>query len=348
MTQTSLSDYDYTLPKGLIADTPLHDRSACRLLLVNRAETSLEHLTFREIENYFKPGDTLVLNDTKVFAARLFGRKKTGAKVEVFLLKRLNEKEWEVMLRPGGKLRKGDDLILGEGFKLIEAKVADDSQSGQTLRKIEFRTPVTWEDLQGIGHIPLPPYIERPDREDDKTYYQTVYAREYGAVAAPTAGLHFDEALLLSLKEKGVEIVNVTLHVGYGTFRPVTCEDFSKHEMEEEFFEISETSAAAINKALQEKRRVIACGTTVVRCLESAVNAEGTVQAGKSSTRLFIYPPYTFKAVQGLITNFHLPKSTLLMLVSAFGGYDLVEMAYQEAVEKRYRFYSYGDAMFVL
>lgn len=343
----NLSDYDYPLPEKNIALYPPKVRTAAKLLHIKKNTNQYTHQTFKEIVQYFKAGDVLVLNNTRVIPGRLFGSKQTGGKVETLLLKDLGQGKWECLLKPGASLRKGSVFSLGERDPKLSAEVLDDpGASAHRLIRFEKENIDDW--LESQGHIPLPPYIERGDEESDHEQYQTVFAKEKGAVASPTAGLHFDEALLDELSSKGVEIVYVTLHVGYGTFQPVSIEDVSKHQMFEEEYEILDEAAEKINKALEEKRRVIACGTTSVRTLESAVNAVGRVEAKRSKTNLFIYPPYAFKVISGLITNFHLPKSTLLMLVDAFLGGNKILPIYKEALARDYRFYSYGDAMVIL
>jgi len=360
-----LSDFDYLLPKELVAAFPPEDRPSAKLLSVDRKTGDFTHHTFRDLLNFLKPGDLLVLNNTKVLPARLLGQKLTGGQVEAFLLREPSEGEWEALIRPGRRVKKGTRILFGDNGVRLEATVLDEARAHTGERRIRFSENSVREKLHKIGHIPLPPYLDRPDTEIDRVFYQTVFAECEGAVASPTAGLHFDEALLGRLKEKGVEIVFLTLHIGYGTFQPVTCENLTEHEMEEERFEISEEAAQKVNWARQQGRRVIACGTTSVRALESAADAQGQISATQSATRLFIYPPYTFKTVDGLITNFHLPKSTLLLLVSAFlegtvpsgdsprwgqvrSGRDKLFRLYEEAIQKGYRFYSYGDAMFIL
>ena len=343
-----LSDYDYPLPKDLIALYPSKERTGARLLSISRADNSFQHGTFTDPADLLKSGDVLVLNNTRVIPGRLFGQKKTGGKVETLLLKDLGEGVWECLLKPGGSIQKGAQFELGSGAETIQVEAVDDPVSGSAKRKVRFDKAKIKDWLEKFGHIPLPPYIEREDEEIDREQYQTVFAREPGAVAAPTAGLHFDQSLLDQLKAKGVEIVYVTLNVSYGTLQPVTEDDVSRHQMFEEEYEVSAEAAELVNCALKEKRRVIACGTTSVRTLEAAVNKEGEVIPQKNKTDLFIYPPYSFKVISGLITNFHLPKSTLLMLVDAFLGGGKILPLYHEAVREKYRFYSYGDAMIIL
>jgi S-adenosylmethionine:tRNA ribosyltransferase-isomerase len=366
MISAKLSDFDYTLPKELIAQTALLKRSEARLLVLDRGKKSIEHRTFTRIIEYLNPGDVLILNDTKVLPARLFGTKKTGGRVEVLLLRSVipaeagiqrsldprvrgddNSQIWEALIRPSGRVREGETLE----FEGVSAYVLDSPDHETGVRHLRFETVENIEKIiEQIGHVPLPPYIDREDLPVDRELYQTVFARVPGAVASPTAGLHFDEELLRLLETKGIEILFVTLHVGFGTFRSVICEDLADHKMYEEYFEISDETAERINFAKADGRRIVACGTTVVRALESAAtdSLPAEVKAGSQKTQMFIYPPYEFKIADALITNFHLPRTTLLMLASAFAGHEFLTRAYQEAIQKKYRFYSYGDAMFIL
>lgn len=337
-----LSDFDYSLPQELIASRPLEERTQARLLVLDRKTGSLAHRRFYELPQFLRPGDVLVLNNTRVFPARILGTRPSGGKVEALLIQENEDGTWQALLRPGGKIKKDDALFFNNGNGGLRAKVLDPSRQDSGERRLRFEAPQPREILRKIGHVPLPPYIRRPDEPADRTAYQTVFAEKEGAVAAPTAGLHFEQALLEALTRQGVEIVFVTLYVGYGTFQPVLTEELEKHAMFPETYEITSEAAERIRKAKAEGRRVIACGTTVVRTLESFVCA------GQGTTRLFIYPPYEFKIVDALITNFHVPKSTLLMLVSAFAGLDFVKEAYEEAVRERYRFFSYGDAMLIV
>ncbi len=346
--EMKLSDFDYVLPDELIAKYPPTDRPSARLLCAERSSGRLTHKVFRDILHELKSGDLLVLNDTKVLPARLFGHKQSGGEVEILLVKQLSEREWQVLLRPGRRVRKGMVLTLGGNGIEIQACVLDDAKDGTAGRIVEFLDDSFRKHLETIGHMPLPPYIAREDEEGDKEWYQTVFARRDGACAAPTAGLHFDRELLAKLEGIGVEIVYVTLHVGYGTFQTIQAENLDEHKMFEEEFELSPEAASKINEAKLAGRRVIACGTTVVRTLESSAVKKGEVKPQRGATRLFVYPPYEFKIVDGLITNFHLPKSSLLLLVGAFLGYDKMRAAYDEAVRERYKFYSYGDAMLIL
>jgi S-adenosylmethionine:tRNA ribosyltransferase-isomerase len=349
-----LSDFDYSLPKHLIASYPPEDRASARLLRIERKTGHFSHYTFRGLCDFLQPGDVLVLNNTKVIPARLFGRKETGGRVEGLLLRKVKTNCWEALLRPSGRIRKDAVLWFGENGVRLGARVLDHARPGSGERLLEFEEDSLEEKIKKIGHIPLPPYLDRPDTPIDRELYQTVFAQKEGAVASPTAGLHFDQDLLDRLKQKGVELAFVTLHVGYGTFQPVAVENPAEHQIEEEEFEITEPTSRMINRALDENRRVIACGTTSVRTLESAMNPKTErIEPKSGKTSLFIYPPYRFKTVQGLITNFHLPKSTLLLLVAAFldergSGRDKLFHIYDEAIRERYRFYSYGDAMLIL
>lgn len=343
-----LSDFDYHLPPELVAAFPPEDRPSARLLKVGRADGRLSHHIFRDVENFLKPGDVLVLNNTKVIPARVFGKRQTGGQVEALFLKQTDKNIWRVLLRPGGKIKRDALISLGEGAETFDARILDDPQpdSGERLLSFVDADPMTV--LAKIGHIPLPPYIDRPDTQLDRNLYQTVFAQKEGAVAAPTAGLHFDKVMLENLKKKGIEIVEVTLHTSYGTFQPLGHEELEKNELFEEDYEISQEAAAALNEAKKENRRIIACGTTSVRTLESAA-ASGEIKPGYGSTRIFIYPPYNFRMVSGLITNFHLPKSSLMLLVSAFlNSRDKLLAAYAAAIQEKYKFYSYGDAMLIL
>ena len=349
-----LSDFDYELPPELIAQNALPKRPEARLLVLNRTQATIEHRLFGDIADYFESGDVLVLNDTKVVPARLFARRKTGGRVEILVLGPSNEsgradsKVRKVLIKPSGRVREGEQLILDQDLTL---RVLDAADGASGIRHVEFETGESVDAiLDRIGRIPLPPYIDREDLPADRELYQTIFARSPGAVASPTAGLHFDAPLLKKIEEKGVEILFVTLHVSYGTFQPVTSDDLSGHRMYEEYFEVSDETSERINFAKMDGRRIVACGTTVVRALESARtdSVPPEVRPKAEMTELFIYPPYEFKIVDRMITNFHLPKSTLLMLTSAFAGHEFLMHAYGEAIRERYRFYSYGDAMFIL
>ncbi len=333
-------DFNYFLPEELIAQHPASVRDGSRLLVLK--PDGLEHRHFRDLKEYLRVGDLLVLNQTKVIPARILGCKETGAKVEVLLLRELEPKVWEALARPGKRLKAGSKINFGQGR--LEGEILADLPDG--LKKIKFNYAGNFlELLDQIGQAPLPPYIKTYDEPER---YQTVYAQEPGSVAAPTAGLHFTPELLQEIREMGVQIAPVLLHVGLGTFRPVNVDKLEDHQMHQEFYAISEAAADLINQTKQKKTgRIIAVGTTSVRTLESAANAEGLVRAGQGWTDIFIYPGYQFKIVDSLITNFHLPCSTLLMLVSALAGRERVLQAYQVAVEQKYRFYSFGDAMFI-
>lgn len=344
-----LSDYDYKLPENLIASHPAKDRTRARLLQVKRDGACNGSFLFKDIIQFFKSGDVLVLNNTKVLPARLLGVRSTGGKVEAMLLKEIRSGRWEALMKPSGRIKKGAVIhFLNNGSRLT-LKVLDEPRLQSGARLVEFDEPDLLSQLEKVGHMPLPPYIPRADTRADREDYQTVYATQPGAIAAPTAGLHFDEGLLAELKRKGVEIVFVTLHVSYGTFQPVQFENPKDHEMFEESYAVSQAAAETINAAKKRGARIIACGTTSVRTLESAARDNGTVRAGGGTTKLFIYPPYSFKIVNGLITNFHLPKSTLMMLVSAFleEPQKLTDV-YKQAIQENFRFYSYGDAMVIV
>ena len=338
------SDFYYDLPQELIAQDPLEDRSASRLLCLDRASGQVRHKHFREIIEELVPGDCLVINDTKVIPARLYGhRAQTNGLVEILLLKRRENDIWETLVKPGKKCRPGAELVFGEG--LLKGKVLDVVEDGNRLIQFQY-SGIFEEILDQLGEMPLPPYITH--KLKDKNRYQTVYAKHEGSAAAPTAGLHFTPELLQKLEDKGVEIVHVTLHVGLGTFRPVKVEEVTDHHMHSEFDVVEEEEARRINAAKKAGHRVIAVGTTSCRTLESATGEDGVLRAGSGWTDIFIYPGYHFRMMDGLITNFHLPESTLIMLVSAFAGKDQVMKAYEEAVEEKYRFFSFGDAMIIL
>lgn len=341
-----LSDFDYPLEEGKIAQVPAPRRDHSRLMVVNRATGRLVHRHFYQVTDFLKAGDLLVLNDTRVVRARLRGNKESGGAIEVFLLRDLGENRWESLIR--GKVAAGTGVVLEAGGKgVVEETQSDGKRVIRFLMKEDL-----FDFMERYGQIPLPPYVHRngdPQNSDlDRDRYQTIYARNPGAVAAPTAGLHFSEEVLSALRSKGIEIAFTTLHVGYGTFKPVTVEDIQEHEMDEEFYAMSQETARAVNDAMQENRRIIAVGTTSTRALESASDEYGRVHATSGNTNLFIYPGYRFRVIKGLITNFHLPKSTLLMLVAALMGKEHMDHAYQEARTLNYRFYSYGDAMLIL
>ena len=337
-----LSDFDYELPEELIAQTPCKERDHSRLMVLNRAEQSIEHRHFYDLIDYLKPGDTLVFNDTKVMPARLIGhRAKTGGRVEVFLLRRTEGTRWEVLVKPGKKAQLGNIIEFGDE---LSCEVVDHTDFGGRI--VEFKFDGIFEEiLDRLGETPLPPYIH--EKLDDKSRYQTVYAREEGSAAAPTAGLHFTKELLAKIKEKGIDLAFVTLHVGLGTFRPVNVDNIEDHVMHKEFYHIEKQAADIINATKARGGRVIAVGTTSIRTLESAAKDDGTIAPTAGETGIFIYPGYKFKLVDAIVTNFHLPKSTLIMLISAFAGREFVLKAYKEAVKDRYRFFSFGDAMFI-
>ncbi len=337
------SDFYYDLPEELIAQDPLEDRSASRLMHLDRETGEVSHGHFRDILTYLKPGDCLVINDTKVIPARLYGHKEgTDALIEILLLKRRENDIWETLVRPGKKCRPGAVINFGDG--ILKGRVLEVVDDGNRLIQFEYEG-IFEEILDRLGEMPLPPYITH--KLKDKNRYQTVYAKHEGSAAAPTAGLHFTEELLREVQERGVNIAHVTLHVGLGTFRPVKVEDVTQHHMHSEFYVIEESQAELINAARKNGGRIIAVGTTSCRTLESAAEEDGTLKAGSGWTDIFIYPGYRFKIMDGLITNFHLPESTLIMLVSAFAGKEHVLKAYEEAVKERYRFFSFGDAMFI-
>ena len=338
------SDFYYELPKELIAQDPLEDRSSSRLMHLDRNTGAVEHRHFRDIREYLKPGDCLVINDTKVIPARLYGREEgTDALIEILLLKRQENDVWETLVKPGKKCRPGAEISFGEG--ILKGKIIEVVEEGNRLIQFEYEG-IFEEILDRLGEMPLPPYITH--KLKDKNRYQTVYAKHEGSAAAPTAGLHFTEELLEEIQSMGVRIAHVTLHVGLGTFRPVKVEEVTEHHMHSEFYVVEEEQAALINQTRKQGGRVIAVGTTSCRTLESAASEDGTLKAGSGWTDIFIYPGYRFKILDGLITNFHLPESTLIMLVSAFAGKEHVLAAYEEAVREKYRFFSFGDAMIIL
>jgi len=337
-----VSDFNYDLPEELIAQTPLEKRDESRLMVLDRENKTIEHKKFKDIIDYLEPGDCLVRNNTKVLPARIYGKKETGANVEFLLLNNIEGDIWETIVRPGNKLHIGTKVIFGEG-KLI-AEILDTMPGG--TRKVQFSyNGIFNEILDEIGLMPLPPYIHEELKDNDR--YQTVYAKYNGSAAAPTAGLHFTPELFKKIEEKGVKIANVTLHVGIGTFRPVKEENVENHEMHTEHFYIKQEDVQKINETKRQGKRVIAVGTTSCRVLETIADENGFVKETEGDTSIFIYPGYQFKCLDGLITNFHLPQSTLLMLVSALAGKDYIMKAYNEAVKEKYRFFSFGDAMFI-
>lgn len=337
--------FDFHLPEELIAQKPLKERSESRLMVLNKEDGKIEHTVFKKIKHYLKKGDCLVLNDTKVLPARLFGEKEgTGAKVEVLLLKQTEGDIWETLVKPAKRIKKGTSISFGEG--LLTAECIGELEHGGRLLHFSY-DGIFYEILERLGEMPLPPYIKSQLEEKDR--YQTVYAKERGSAAAPTAGLHFTEQLLNELKEMGVHLAFLTLHVGLGTFRPVTVENIDEHEMHSEFYELSEEAARIINEAKEKGGRIISVGTTSTRTLETiAGRHEGKIVPEKGWTNIFIYPGYEFKAIDGMITNFHLPKSTLIMLVSALAGRENILHAYETAVKEKYRFFSFGDAMLII
>ena len=339
-----LSDFDYTLPEELIAQHPVEPRDASRLMVVPRSGGAFEHRHFRDLPEYLRPGDALVLNETRVMPARLMGhREVTGGGIEVLLLKRLDRDRWETLVKPGRKARPGQRIIFGDGS--LVGTVLETTEVGG--RVIEFSYDGVFEEvLDRLGQMPLPPYIH--ERLENPERYQTVYAKELGSAAAPTAGLHFTPELLERISAMGVHVEKILLHVGLGTFRPVQVEDVERHKMHSEFYTVSPETAARLNQVREEGGRIIAVGTTSVRTLETVTTEDGVVQPGQGWTDIFIYPGYRFKAVDAMVTNFHLPKSTLVMLVSAFAGRERILNAYAEAVRLRYRFFSFGDAMLIL
>ena len=336
-------DFSFELPQELIAQDPLKDRSSSRLLVLDKETGEVSHHVFRDIIDYLNPGDCLVINDTKVIPARLIGSKVgTDAKIEILLLKRKSDQVWETLVKPGKKAKPGAKISFGEG--LLVGEVIDIVEEGNRLVKFSYEG-IFEEILDQLGQMPLPPYITH--QLEDKNRYQTVYAKNSGSAAAPTAGLHFTPELLEQIKEKGVDVASVTLHVGLGTFRPVKAENILDHHMHSEFYRIEEEEAAKINRAKEKGGRIICVGTTSCRTVESAADENGRVKAGSGWTDIFIYPGYRFKILDCLITNFHLPESTLLMLVSALAGREHILAAYEEAVKGKYRFFSFGDAMFI-
>lgn len=347
-----LSQFTFNLPKELLSEHPAKNRDESRLMVVDRATGKIKHEVFKNILNYFDDGDVMILNDTKVFPARLYGNKeKTGAKIEVFLLRELNRESrlWDVLVDPARKIRIGNKLYFGDDDSLVAEVIDNTTSRGRTLRFL-FDGP--YEDfkatIESLGQTPLPKYIKRKPEESDVERYQTVYAKHEGAVAAPTAGLHFSRELLKRLELKGVNFAPVTLHVGLGTFRPVEVEDLTKHKMDSEQVIIPEATANIVNAAKDAKRRVCAIGTTSMRAIETSVSTTGHLKPFNGWTNKFIFPPYDFSVANCMVTNFHTPESTLLMMVGAFAGYDLMMEAYKTAIKEKYRFFTYGDAMLIL
>ena len=347
-----LSNFDFNLPKELLAEYPAENRDESRLMVLHRDSGKIEHKMFKNIIDYFDEGDVMALNNTKVFPARLYGNKeKTGARIEVFLLRELNQEQrlWDVLVDPARKIRIGNKLYFGDDDSLVAEVIDNTTSRGRTLRFLydgtytEFR-----KKLRSLGETPLPKYIKRNVEPEDEERYQTIYAKYEGAVAAPTAGLHFSKHLLKRLEIKGINFAEITLHVGLGTFNPVEVEDLSKHKMDSEEMLIDAEAVEIVNTAKKERKNVCAIGTTVMRALESSVSSNGRLNEFEGWTNKFIFPPYDFSIANCMVTNFHLPKSTLLMMISAFADHDMIIHAYKEAVKEKYRFYSYGDAMMIL
>lgn len=347
-----LSQFKFDLPINLIAQHPSKQRDESRLMVIHRDTGKIEHKIFKDVMNYFDDRDVMIVNNTKVFPARLYGRKeKTGARIEVFLLRELSKQNrlWDVIVDPARKIRVGNKLYFGENDELVAEVIDNTTSRGRTIRFLfdgneqEFKTV-----LDSMGETPLPKYIKRKPDEDDRERYQTVYAKYEGAVAAPTAGLHFSRELIKRMEIQGVKFAEVTLHTGLGTFRPIEVEDLSKHKMDAEYFNVDEYACEIVNKGIEEKRRICAVGTTTLRALESSVTARGLLKPEQGWTNLFIHPPFNFSIANCLITNLHLPKTSLLIMVAAFAGYDLAMEAYETAIKEKYNFFSYGDAMLVI
>ena len=350
--QMKLSHFNYELPQDLVAEYPSKNRDESRLMVIDRSDYSIKHRLFKDMIEYFNEDDVIVLNNTKVFPARLYGNKeKTGARIEVFLLRELNSEQrlWDVLVDPARKIRIGNKLYFGDDEILVAEVIDNTTSRGRTLR---FLSDTEYDDfrklLLNLGQTPLPKYIKRDVEPEDKNRYQTIYAKHEGAVAAPTAGLHFSKHLLKRLEIKGIKFSEVTLHTGLASFYPVEVEDLSKHKMDSERVIIEENATNIINNGLQNKRRICAVGTTAMRAIESAVSSSGTLNEINGWTNKFIFPPYKFSIANSMITNFHMPKSTLLMMASAFTGNDFVKKAYEEAMKEKYNFYSYGDAMLII
>lgn len=352
MNKMKLSHFNFELPEELISEYPSENRDDARLMVVHRDSGKIEHRKFTDLMEYVDEGDVMIMNNTKVFPARMYGNKeKTGAKIEVFLLRELNRESllWDVLVDPARKIRIGNKLYFGEDDSLVAEVIDNTTSRGRTLRFL-FDGP--YEDFKAkiteLGETPLPKYIKRETEETDEERYQTIYATEEGAVAAPTAGLHFSRQLMKRMEIKGVELANITLHIGLGTFRPVEVEDLTKHKMDSEQAIVTQECADIVNKAKKSKKKVFAVGTTSMRAIESSVSTEGMLKPFNGWTNKFIFHPYDFSIADALITNFHTPLSTLLMMITAFGGYDLMMGAYKEAIKEKYNFYSYGDAMLIL
>lgn len=352
MNKMKLSEFSFDLPDELIAEYPSDNRDEARLMVIHRDTKKIEHRLFKDVVDYFSDGDVMIMNNTRVFPARMYGNKeKTGAKIEVFLLRELNRESllWDVLVDPARKIRIGNKLYFGDDDSLVAEVIDNTTSRGRTLR---FLFDGTYEEFKAkiteLGETPLPKYIKRSVEPQDEERYQTIFAKEEGAVAAPTAGLHFSRELMKRLELKGINFAEITLHVGLGTFRPVEVEDLTKHKMDSEQVIIPERSADTVNAAILAKKRVCAVGTTSMRAIESSVSTEGTLKAFDGWTNKFIFPPYDFSIANCMITNFHTPLSTLLMMISAFCGHDLMMEAYHEAIKEKYKFYSYGDAMLIL
>jgi S-adenosylmethionine:tRNA ribosyltransferase-isomerase len=353
--KTKLSYFDFDLPKKLIAQYPAPNRDESRLMVIHRDTGKIEHRIFKDIMEYYDEHDVMIFNNTQVFPARMYGQKeKTGAKIEVFLLRELNHEArlWDVLVDPARKIRVGNKLYFSDenDNEVLVAEVVDNTTSrGRTIRFLYDGTEEEFQrDLYTLGNTPLPKYITRPAEELDKERFQTVFASEKGAVAAPTAGLHFSRELMKRLEIKGLEFAEVTLHVGLGTFRPIEVEDLSKHKMDAEFYRVPQKAVDVVNKAKDKGQRICAIGTTAMRAIETSVSADGYLKPTEGWTNKFIFPPYDFSIANAMVTNFHLPKSSLLIMVCAFGGFDLVMEAYQEAIKNEYNFFSYGDAMMII
>jgi len=353
--KAKLSQFNFELPEELIAQYPAEERDESRLMVVDREKGTIEHKIFKDVLDYYDDGDSFIFNNTRVFPARLFGKKeKTGARIEVFLLRELNKEQrlWDVLVDPARKIRVGNKLYFTDDADndVLIAEVVDNTTSrGRTIRFLFDEDDNAFNDsLSLLGNTPLPKYINREPEKIDRERYQTIYAKELGAVAAPTAGLHFSKSLMKRLELKGVSFAELTLHVGLGTFRGIDVEDLSKHKMDAEYIKITEQAAQVVNKSIKARKNVCSVGTTSMRTIESAVSAEGLLKETEGWTNKFIFPPYDFTIANSMITNFHLPKSSLVIMVAAFGGYDLIMEAYQEAIKEKYRFYSYGDAMLIL
>ena len=346
-----LSAFKFELPSELIAQYPAEVRDEARMMVVHRDTGEIEHKVFKDIVDYFDEGDVLVVNDTKVFPARLYGNKeKTGAQIEVFLLRELNQEMhlWDVLVDPARKIRVGNKLYFGDG-ELVAEVIDNTTSRGRTIRFLyDGENEEFYKIIDSLGETPLPKYIKRKVEPEDRERFQTIYAKNVGAVAAPTAGLHFTQQVMKRMEIKGVHMPSITLHVGLGTFRSVDVEDLTKHKMDSENFEISKKTETLVNESLDRKKRVCSIGTTSMRALESSVSANGRLKANNGWTDKFIFPPYEFKICNALVTNFHLPQSTLLMMACAFGGYDLTMKAYETAVKEKYKFFSYGDAMLII